>query len=131
MRTAFALFSRISSAYLFVLTGYRLGCSHTISSGLVVCGAMYYQYWYYHGSTVAQYKLYSSTGTGTGWSTCTVPVLVDYWYCIAYYMAYIIFRSHRVTMARSHCICSGKSPRIAVLKFWQFSLISSVTVLKS
>ena len=25
----------------------------------VICGAMYYQYWYYHGSTVAQYKLYS------------------------------------------------------------------------
>ena len=31
----------------------------------------------------------------------------------------------------SHCICSGKSPRIAVLKFWQFSLISSVTVVYS
>ena len=34
-------------------------------------------------------------------------------------------------MGRSHCISSGLSgnpPRIAVLKFWQFSLISSVTV---
>ena len=93
MRTGFALFSRISSAYLFVLTGYRLGCSHTISSELVICRAMYYQYWYYHGSTVAQYKLYSSTGTQY-WMVymyCTGTTRLLVLYCLLYGLHHISF----------------------------------------